>query len=100
MFSLDERDPHDQKTFCAVCQSWRHSPFSCGRDDCGRPETPTMQREVAKAMDVAREFRVLMADHSEALKFVREMAIQPCPHWCAGDCLACRAKAWLHEARK
>lgn len=42
----------------------------------------------------------LMADHSEALKFVREMSIQPCPHWCARDCLACRAKAWLHEAGK
>lgn len=42
----------------------------------------------------------LFNDHSEAMKFVREMAIQPCPHWCAGDCLACRTKAWLHEAGK
>jgi hypothetical protein len=42
----------------------------------------------------------LLADHSEALRFVREMSIQPCPHWCHGDCLACRAKAWLHEAGK
>jgi hypothetical protein len=40
----------------------------------------------------------LISDHSEALKFVREMSIQPCPHWCSDDCLACRAKAWLHEA--
>jgi hypothetical protein len=39
-------------------------------------------------------------DHSEALKFVREMSIQLCPHWCANDCLACRTKAWLHEAGK
>lgn len=42
----------------------------------------------------------VLADHSEALKFVREMSIQPCPHWCAKDCLACRTKAWLHEACK
>lgn len=42
----------------------------------------------------------VLADHSEALKFVREMSIHPCPHWCADDCLACRAKAWLHEAGK
>jgi hypothetical protein len=41
----------------------------------------------------------LLADHSEALKFVREMSIQPCPHWCANDCLACRARAWLHESK-
>lgn len=46
----------------------------------------------------SREESKLLADHSEALKFVREMSIQPCPHWCAHDCLACRAKAWLHEA--
>lgn len=47
-----------------------------------------------------QEFRQLVADHSEALKFVREMSIRPCPHWCADDCLACRTKAWLHEANK
>lgn len=46
------------------------------------------------------DLSALFADHSEALKFVREMSIQACPHWCAKDCLACRAKAWLHEARK
>jgi hypothetical protein len=42
----------------------------------------------------------LLADHSEALKFVREMSIQPCTHWCVDDCLACRTRYWLHEAGK
>ena len=48
----------------------------------------------------AQEFHKLLADHSEALKFVREMSIQPCPHWCHDDCLKCRTKAWLHETGK
>lgn len=71
---------------CSVC-GWRHT-VPCGRDECPYPDQPDL------------DFGVLVADHSEALKFVREMSIQPCPHWCVDDCLACRAKAWLHEARK
>lgn len=58
------------------------------------------QENVSARLREHREFLKLVADHSEALKFVREMSIQPCPHWCADDCLACRAKAWLHEAGK
>lgn len=50
MFQLTKGAPDDGMTYCDVCQSWRYSPFSCGRDDCGRPETQTMQREVAKAV--------------------------------------------------
>lgn len=56
--------------------------------------------ESEQRSDVERERDTLFADHSEALKFVREMSIQPCPQWCANDCLACRTKAWLHEAGK
>lgn len=72
MFSLDERDPHDQKTYCDVCQSWRHSPFSCGCDDCGRPETPTMQREVAKALAKSREDEAIRSQRDELLKALQQ----------------------------
>ena len=48
--------------------------------------------------EIERERDTLLSDHGEALKFVREMSIQPCPPSCAHDCLACRTKAWLHEA--
>jgi hypothetical protein len=38
----------------------------------------------------------LIRNYSVALEFVREMSSQACPHSCGGDCLACRAKEWLH----
>lgn len=69
--SYDERDPHDLKTFCKVCESWRHSPFSCGRDDCGRPETPTMQREVAKATADLKPLRAVDQLEELLLSYVK-----------------------------
>lgn len=64
-------DPRDQKTFCVVCDSWRYSPISCGRDDCGRPETATMQQEVRKALAATRP-REIEAQRDELLAAAKQ----------------------------
>jgi hypothetical protein len=79
--------------WCEQCQSWRFGSYHCGREECQLPAHRNTESEEVRA------YRLLLADLSEALKFVREMSIQPCPHTCFDDCLACRAKAWLHESR-
>jgi len=45
--------------------------------------------------------RQLLADHSVALEFVREIAGVPCEWGCSSmanerPCIRCRANAWLH----
>lgn len=46
-----------------------------------------------------RQFHALVADHGIALEFIREIAASECPVEC-GNCIICRAKAWLHTEAK
>jgi hypothetical protein len=41
----------------------------------------------------------LLADHSKALEFVREIASVKCVAEC-GTCIRCRASEWLHTEGK
>ena len=63
----------------------------------------TLRRYVLDKFDQGATDPQLLADHSVALEFVRELASTPCAWGCIADhpdeqpCIHCRAAKWLHS---